>query len=59
MSPAKLIKKNIQDILALTPMQEGMLYHYLKEITGSGKLFADKPESKIIWLVRDSARTKG
>jgi amino acid adenylation domain-containing protein len=24
-------KKNIQDILALTPMQEGMLYHYLKD----------------------------
>ncbi|MCP4157772.1 MAG: AMP-binding protein, partial [bacterium] len=26
-----LSKKNIEDILALTPMQEGMLYHYLKE----------------------------
>ncbi|MGD2089138.1 MAG: amino acid adenylation domain-containing protein, partial [Candidatus Aminicenantes bacterium] len=27
----KLDKKNIEDILALTPMQEGMLYHYLKD----------------------------
>jgi len=27
----KLGKKNIEDILALTPMQEGMLYHYLKQ----------------------------
>jgi tyrocidine synthetase-3 len=26
----KLDKKDIRDILALTPMQEGMLYHYLK-----------------------------
>ncbi|MCP4150412.1 MAG: amino acid adenylation domain-containing protein, partial [bacterium] len=26
----KLGKKNIEDILALTPMQEGMLFHYLK-----------------------------
>jgi fengycin family lipopeptide synthetase D len=26
----KLDKKNIEDILALTPMQEGMLYHYLR-----------------------------
>ncbi|MGD2086567.1 MAG: SDR family oxidoreductase [Candidatus Aminicenantes bacterium] len=24
-------KKNIEDILALTPMQEGLLFHYLKE----------------------------
>ncbi|UCH95296.1 MAG: amino acid adenylation domain-containing protein, partial [Candidatus Aminicenantes bacterium] len=27
----KLEKRNIQDILALTPMQEGMLYHYLMD----------------------------
>jgi non-ribosomal peptide synthetase component F len=27
----KLGKKNIEDILSLTPMQEGMLYHYLKQ----------------------------
>jgi hypothetical protein len=27
----KLDKKNIEDILALTPMQEGMLYHYWRD----------------------------
>jgi hypothetical protein len=27
----KLDKKNIQDVMALTPVQEGMLYHYLKD----------------------------
>ena len=24
-------KRNIEDIMALTPVQEGMLYHYLKD----------------------------
>ena len=28
---AKINRDNIQDILALTPMQKGMLFHYLKE----------------------------
>jgi hypothetical protein len=28
---AKFDKKNIEDILSLTSMQEGMLFHYLKE----------------------------
>jgi len=27
----KAVEKNIEDIIALTPMQEGMLYHYLKD----------------------------
>jgi tyrocidine synthetase-3 len=27
----RLVKKDIEDIAALTPMQEGMLFHYLKE----------------------------
>ncbi|MGD2087372.1 MAG: non-ribosomal peptide synthase/polyketide synthase [Candidatus Aminicenantes bacterium] len=30
----KLDKNNIEDILALTPMQEGMLFHYLQEPEG-------------------------
>ena len=30
----KLNKKNIGDIFALTPMQEGMLFHYLKDPKG-------------------------
>lgn len=34
----RLDKKNIEDILALTPMQEGMLFHYLKD-PGSDKNF--------------------
>ncbi|MCP5054306.1 MAG: amino acid adenylation domain-containing protein, partial [bacterium] len=31
----KLDKKNIEDIIALTPMQEGMLFHYLKDSAGT------------------------
>jgi amino acid adenylation domain-containing protein len=31
----KMDKKNIQDILSLTPTQEGMLYHYLEEPQGN------------------------
>jgi amino acid adenylation domain-containing protein len=31
----KLDKKNIENILALTPLQEGMLFHYLKDPTGA------------------------
>jgi hypothetical protein len=27
----KLDKRNIEDVLSLTPMQEGMLFHYLKD----------------------------
>ncbi|MCP5047835.1 MAG: hypothetical protein GY940_11735, partial [bacterium] len=35
MEPVKrLDKKDIEDVLALTPMQEGMFYHYLKEPAG-------------------------
>jgi amino acid adenylation domain-containing protein len=30
----QLYKKNIEDILALTPMQQGMLFHYLKDPEG-------------------------
>ena len=29
--PSKLDKRDIQDIFDLTPMQEGMLFHYLRE----------------------------
>jgi len=35
---SKIEKKNIEDILGLTPMQEGMLYYYLKE-SGSSLYF--------------------
>jgi amino acid adenylation domain-containing protein len=31
MKSAKLAKENIQSVWALTPLQEGMLYHYLRE----------------------------
>jgi hypothetical protein len=34
----RLDKKSIEDILALTPMQEGMLFHYLKNL-GSDHYF--------------------
>ena len=34
----KLNRENTEDILALTPMQEGMLFHYLKD-PGSGLYF--------------------
>jgi hypothetical protein len=27
----KIDKRNIEDIIALSPMQEGLLFHYLKE----------------------------
>lgn len=30
----KLHKENIEDILALTPMQEGMLFHYINNPSG-------------------------
>lgn len=30
----KIPKENIEDIFALTPTQEGMLYHYIKDYTG-------------------------
>lgn len=33
-SEAKLDKQNVEDIIALTPMQEGMLLHYLKDPAG-------------------------
>lgn len=29
--PTKIDKDNIEDILALTPMQEGILFSYLKD----------------------------
>ncbi len=34
MNKNKLDKSNIQDILGLTPMQEGMLFHYLSDSEG-------------------------
>ena len=35
MKPLKKIEKqNIEDMLALTPMQEGMLFHYLNDPQG-------------------------
>ncbi|MED2454042.1 condensation domain-containing protein, partial [Bacillus thuringiensis] len=36
----KIHKEDIEDVIALTPVQEGILYHYLKE--PKGKLYHEE-----------------